>query len=172
MCTLLGRFVTPDVYIELLVPQIRTGGGGAVQFRMGTLRVFASLVQGSGYAQTITSDHLALISDVLVDKEIMMNESVLLLQEVANVVSSVLKCQKGLIASEGKAGYQHFLVLASLDSAEGDAKVPGHPELKSKVFFVFGGSHLDRYKNVLSSWWTTFLYQVPIHCTPRILIKP
>ncbi|KAJ3296291.1 HEAT repeat-containing protein 2 [Borealophlyctis nickersoniae] len=139
---LLGRYVDPDVYIELVTPQIRTGGGGSTQFRIGCLRVLGGLVRGARQADTRLRRYLPALADLLNERELAQNENVVLLSEVASVASEVVGKVPSVTvapgpteenAGIGREGYGLFVLLAQLLSVGGNDRIPGYLDLKTKA---------------------------------------
>ncbi|TPX57998.1 hypothetical protein SpCBS45565_g08096 [Spizellomyces sp. 'palustris'] len=148
---LLGRHVDTDVYLDIILPAIRTGGGGSTQFRLGCLRALAGLVRGTPMSR-FSKARLERVSDLVSEKELAQNENTELLAEVAGVVVELVKkvppvhvdtSEAASTRSEtvgvpnaeeiGRAGYVIFLVLARLSGVSEDDKVPGVPVLRQKT---------------------------------------
>ena len=132
------------MYSEHLIPQLKTGGGGALQFRIGALRVYAALLSGSNTAKTVTADHMQMISEALLDRDLMTSESIALLLELAKLVSVLMASPPGLLKIDDKASYNYFLVLSFLLSTEGEINVPFYPELKSAVSLFWSSLRCSR----------------------------
>lgn len=121
------------MYSEHLIPQLKTGGGGALQFRIGALRVYAALLSGSITAKAITTDHMQMISEALLDRDLMTSESIPLLLELAKLASTLMTSPSGLLKVEDKASYNYFLILSFLLSTDGETNTPSYPELINAV---------------------------------------
>ncbi len=104
-----------------------------MQFRIGALRVFGALLGGSNSTKSVTANHLHVISEALLDRDLMTSDSVSLLFELAKLVSTIISSELGLLKSDDKASYNYFLILSFLLSTEGSDKVPGFTELKTAV---------------------------------------
>ena len=128
----LGRFVNPSVYIDIVIPQIKSTTS-AVQFRIGTLRVLAHMLHGSLLSKSLESDQLKLLTGALADKDLLYNENVGILYEVANIMDVLLQVEQGLILVCDGTSYNIFSILASLESTDGDSKIAGYSQLKDKV---------------------------------------
>jgi dynein assembly factor 5 len=133
LCQNLGRFVSPDVYIDLIIPQIQTGGGGAVQFLIGSLKVLSNLLKGSNYSKTLIIDHIARVTQLIASKELISNENLGVRIEIALVLNSILEIQSGVFTLDDPVSYSIFYILVHLKSTEGDATVVGYTELLESV---------------------------------------
>ena len=130
----IGTYVEPDIYLQLIAPQIRTGGGGSTQFRLGCLRVLSGLVRGASAVNRIDL-HVEALADLLNERELIENENVVLLTEVSGVARGLVE---GLGSARqdaglGMEGYKLFLILVKLDSVPGNDKIPGYKDLRNNV---------------------------------------
>ncbi|KAJ3055054.1 HEAT repeat-containing protein 2 [Rhizophlyctis rosea] len=129
-----GTYVEPDIYLQLIAPQIRTGGGGSTQFRIGCLRVLAGLVRGASVANRIDR-HVEALADLLNERELIENENVLLLNEVSGVTRGLVE---GLGSTRRDAGlwvegYKLFLILVKLAAVPGNDQIPGYANLRNNT---------------------------------------
>jgi hypothetical protein len=123
------------VYMDVIIPHIRNGAGGASQFRIGALRVFSSLVQGSHQSKSIKKEHVTLITNLLSDKDLMSNENALILVEVARLLFHLVQeNQEELFGKHDETSYSIFCILGYLMSSEGTDKTSGYLELQKLTF--------------------------------------
>ncbi|RKO91223.1 armadillo-type protein [Blyttiomyces helicus] len=143
---LVGTYIDPSVTLQLLIPSLRTGSNGASQFRIGCLRALAAVVRGTVPAARL-AESVPLLVAVLAEPELVRNENVLVLVEVAAVAAELV----GKMGAENaQACLELYVVLVELLSVAGDERVPGFVELRQKVggfcrssdtggLFYFGG---------------------------------
>jgi len=134
---LMGHYVEPSVWLDVITPQIKRSAGGAVQSRIGCLKVLSSLIRGS--APEKLSQSIKYISSMINENELIHNENVFLLLEVSVVVqeiinkllpSSVKEVGNGM---EDSIGFTYFYILVQLKSTENNISVPGVKEMQSIV---------------------------------------
>lgn len=125
--------MSPDVYIDLIVPQIRTGGGGAIQFLIGALKVLSNLLKGSTIAGSLKIEQISRIVEVISSDEIISNENLLFRTEMANVLNSLLGVEKGVFVIDHPVSYSLFYILVHLRSAEGDGTIVGYADVLEQV---------------------------------------
>ncbi len=125
--------MSPDVYIDLILPQIQTGGGGAIQFLIGSLKVLSNLLKGSTQSKTCTIDHITRVTRAISSNELISNENLAFRIEMAFVVNSILGMQIGAFAVDNSVSYSIFYILVHLKSTEGDATLIGYSELSEQV---------------------------------------
>ncbi|KAI8810018.1 armadillo-type protein [Cladochytrium replicatum] len=145
-----GRYVAPEIYLEVAIPQLRTGGGGTTTYRTGVLLVVSSLLRGSTSASSLDSPLLAhrplelvlrmpVLVDALRDREIVGNENMAILKEVAGVVLEVVGAvlavagRDGAEEDVGRVRFGILVVLVQLLSVRGDQKVRGFEEMRSQA---------------------------------------
>ncbi|KAI9350767.1 armadillo-type protein [Obelidium mucronatum] len=133
----LGRFVEPDLYLNLLLSHSTINPDSSVTYTLGLIRTLGSLLAGTA-PTAITNAHCIIVSKFLADKEMCGNEGVPLLLEVANVAKVLAgKMAENAVSAGsgieiGEEGYLLFIILMTLLSAKGGDKVPGWTELISK----------------------------------------
>ncbi|KAJ3331441.1 HEAT repeat-containing protein 2 [Blyttiomyces sp. JEL0837] len=141
---MLGRFVNPDLYIDLLLSHASSNSSGTTAFRIGCLRTLHRLLYGTPPERLV--ERRVTIAQALADKELVGNENMLLLAEVATVafvlsgkVAASAAGTGGEIgaAPVGGEGYPLFVVLVSLSSVEGEDKIPGWTEVHAKTNEAF-----------------------------------
>ena len=125
--------MSPDIYIDLIIPQIQTGGGGAIQFLIGSLKVLANLLKGSTKVQSLSVDHISKVVEMISLNEIISNENISFRTELSNVLNSILGIQMGVLRPEQQVSYSMFYILVHLKSTEGDSTVVGYNELMEQV---------------------------------------
>ncbi|OUM70216.1 hypothetical protein PIROE2DRAFT_37495, partial [Piromyces sp. E2] len=134
---LLGHYVEPSVWLDVITPQIKRSAGGAVQSRIGCLKVLGSLVRGSDPEKLSSS--IKYISSIINENELIHNENVFLLLEVSIVVqeiinkllpSSINETNNGL---EESIGFMYFYILVQLKSTESNVNVPGVKEMQQNI---------------------------------------
>ncbi|KAI8999439.1 armadillo-type protein [Gaertneriomyces semiglobifer] len=148
---LLGAVIDPNVYLDVVLPAIRTGGGGSTPYRIGCLRVLAGLVRGTSMTG-FTRSHLERITEILNERDQCQNENTEVLVEVASVVTEVVNKLPRVqtraaghteslpeahavttIEDIGRAGYDLFVASAQLMSIPGDDSVPGSTQTRQKA---------------------------------------
>ncbi|KAJ3156098.1 HEAT repeat-containing protein 2 [Geranomyces michiganensis] len=128
--------VEPDVYLEVLVPALASGGGGATQFRLGCLRILQALISGTPLTR-LDAARVQRLTYVLQDRELMNNENTDVLAEVASVAAALTKVVATSPRSDDAAGKEScclelFVLLAYLHSVNEDKSVPENAFLRSK----------------------------------------
>ena len=131
----MGHYVSPDIYIDLVIPQLKTGGGGVLQFRIGALKVLSNLVKGSAGSDILSIDHITRIMELVASEDVISNESIPLMREISCVVNSVLLVRKGTFDEKKDPSYLIFYILTFLKSCDGDLNVVGYTELIQSVSF-------------------------------------
>ncbi|KAJ3008446.1 HEAT repeat-containing protein 2 [Thoreauomyces humboldtii] len=136
----LGKYVQPDVYLEVIDPALRNGQGGSTQHRMGCLRSLEGLLRGTPPAR-LDAVRLERLIHALHDKELMNNENVELLAEVSSVVAEIVKLVPSTAGTvptgnvsptAGNAAFGVFVIITHLFSIEADDKVVGNQQTRAK----------------------------------------
>jgi len=134
---LMGHYVEPSVWLDVITPQIKRSAGGAVQSRIGCLKVLGSLIRGSDPEKLSAS--IKQISSIINENELIQNENVFLLLEVSVVIREIVnKLLSSCITDTSKSleeniGFIYFYILVQLKSSESNVTVPGVKEMQSNV---------------------------------------
>ncbi|KAJ3024801.1 UNVERIFIED_CONTAM: HEAT repeat-containing protein 2 [Siphonaria sp. JEL0065] len=134
----LGKFVEPDLYLNLLISHSKINPDSTATYTIGIVRALGAILAGTP-AATLTSAHHSIIGKFLADKEMCGNEGIPLLLEVSKVAKVLAeKMAEAKSASADKIvgqeeGYLLFVVLVALLSARGNDKVPGWSETISNT---------------------------------------
>ncbi|KAJ3166316.1 HEAT repeat-containing protein 2 [Geranomyces variabilis] len=139
---ILGLHVEPDVYLEVLVPALTNGGGGATQFRLGCLRTLQALISGTPPSR-LDAARIQRLTTVLQDRELMNNENTEVLAEVASVAAALTKVVATTLPTDAAATRENcclelFVLLAYLHSVNEDKSVTENALLRSKCVEAFG----------------------------------
>ncbi|KAI8825196.1 armadillo-type protein [Fimicolochytrium jonesii] len=135
----LGSYVNPTVYLDVVGPALRSGAGGATQYRIGCLKALGALLRGTPPSRFDTVRLQTLIG-LVSDRELIHNENTKLLAEVASAVAEIVKLIPAAKAAGGnhdaaaqeKAAFELFIMTAQLISVEGNEQVPGVSEVRQK----------------------------------------
>ncbi|KAJ3003855.1 UNVERIFIED_CONTAM: HEAT repeat-containing protein 2, partial [Siphonaria sp. JEL0065] len=135
--TVLGRFVEPDLYLNLLLSHSAINPDSTATYTIGLVRALGAILAGTP-ATALQCAHHVVIAKFLADKEMCGNEGVPLLLEVSNVAKVLSEKMAELMSATSKhlgqvEGYLLFVVLITLLSAKGNEKVPGWSETISKA---------------------------------------
>ncbi|KAJ3414190.1 HEAT repeat-containing protein 2 [Chytridiales sp. JEL 0842] len=140
----LGRYVKPSMYMDLFASHIKNAGGSTTSFRIGYLRTFHSILKGT--PKELLSEFRSHVTGILMDKDMVGNENVGLLAEVATVAKVL--CEKMVWDNTnnvvGEEGYALFSILISLSSVHCDEKVPGYVEMHkatNEAFSLLSRAH-------------------------------
>ncbi|KAI8854501.1 armadillo-type protein [Chytridium lagenaria] len=119
---IVGRYVDPDLYINLLLNHIRSNSD-ALSFKLGCLKTLKSLLKGTPAErlQYRNFGDVAELASVLVAK-------------LAEVIGGEVEGVKGDLEV---VGYRLFVVLVTLSSPECGDNVKGWPEIKALVSDAF-----------------------------------
>ncbi|KAI8811252.1 armadillo-type protein [Cladochytrium replicatum] len=145
-----GRYVAPEIYLEVAIPQLYTGGGGTTTYRTGVLLILSSLLRGSTSASSLDDpllghrplellSRMPVLVDALRDREIVGNENMGILKEVAGVVFEIVGAVVAVTGSEGagedveRVRFGVLAVLVQLLSVGGDQKLRGFEEMRSQA---------------------------------------
>jgi len=134
---LIGHYVEPSVWLEVITPQIKRSAGGAVQSRIGCLKVLGSLIRGSDPEKLASS--IKYISSIISENELIHNENVFLLLEVSVVIQEIInKLLPANIRESGNGleestGFLYFYILLQLKSSENNINVPGVKEMQNNI---------------------------------------
>lgn len=132
---LIGLYVEPDVYLDVLLPALKTGAGGSTPYRMGCLRTLRGILAGTLPARLDGTRLLRLIA-VLQDRELMNNENTEVLAEVAAVAAALAKVMATAPPqppARDECCLELFVLLAYLHSVNEDKNVPENATLKREV---------------------------------------
>lgn len=134
---LIGHYVEPSVWLDVITPQIKRSAGGAVQSRIGCLKVLGSLVRGSDPEKLAAS--IKYLSSIISENELIHNENVFLLLEVSVVIQEIInkllpshvgETNNGI---EESIGFLYFYILLQLKSSENNINVPGVKEMQHNI---------------------------------------
>ncbi|ORX38796.1 ARM repeat-containing protein [Piromyces finnis] len=134
---LLGRYVEPSVWLDVITPQIKRSAGGAVQSRIGCLKVLGSLIRGSDPEKL--SSTIKYISVVINENELIHNENAYLLLEVSVVLQEIINklipasINEAFNSLEDSIGFKYFYILVQLKSTENNVNVPGVKEMQHNI---------------------------------------
>lgn len=123
----IGQFVKPETTLNLILPSLTTGGGGLSTFRIGCLRALQGVLKGTSSVDL--SSHLHNLLATLSDRELVQNESLAVMEELAKCllfVGQKLSPQSGSL-------FEFFYILVQLQSFPGDDKVVGWTSLQNTV---------------------------------------
>ncbi|KAI9092359.1 armadillo-type protein [Phlyctochytrium arcticum] len=136
---LLGHFVQPQIYLSIMLPAIRNGGGGSTSFRIGCLKTMRDLVHGTAPG-AFDKNTIEQIAELLLERELSQNEDTEVLAYVAALAAEVVQHLKaphpeaansgGLVSD--KAAFDLFLAIVHLGSVPMNDKIPGVPLLRQK----------------------------------------
>jgi dynein assembly factor 5 len=127
----LGEFVHPDTTLSLLLPALKTGGGGLSTFRLGCLRALGSVLQGSPAELMVPL--LPDLLNELSDRDLVTNENCLVLLELARCLLFV----GDKLTKERPLLFKYFFLAIHLKSVPGTDKVIGYTEMQAVVNQVF-----------------------------------
>jgi hypothetical protein len=128
------------MYMDLVLSHYTNGAGSTTSYRIGYLRTVRSII--SGTPTELLKPHRKTIADILVDKDMVGSENMLLLAEVASVaqvLASKMISTGGVDIESteiGAEGYTLFTILISLSSIESDDKVPGYSDMCTSVGYL------------------------------------
>jgi dynein assembly factor 5 len=134
---LIGYYVEPSVWLDVITPQIKRSAGGAVQSRIGCLKILGSLIHGSDPEKLAPS--IKYISSIINENELIHNENAFLLLEVSVVVKEIIN---KLLPSNIKEtnnrikesiGFIYFYILIQLKSSENSINAPGVKEMQFNI---------------------------------------
>ncbi|KAI8919361.1 armadillo-type protein [Powellomyces hirtus] len=151
---LIGQYVKPAVYLEVITPALIAGGGGSTQHRLGCLRTLAGILHGTP-ASRLANIFLQRLTHSLHDRELMNNENTGILAEVAGVAAELARLLWATAVPGGQAsqevsdetrqtGFELFVVLAHLHSVNQSDGVPESAMLKqrcSEAFSIMAVAH-------------------------------
>lgn len=112
---------------------MNTGGGGAIQFLIGSLKVLSNLLKGSTKSGSLKLDHISRIIEVISSNEHISNENLTYRLELANLLNAILKIENGVFNSDHPVSYSMFYILVHLKSTEGNAAMVGYNDLLERV---------------------------------------
>ncbi|KAJ3122638.1 HEAT repeat-containing protein 2 [Physocladia obscura] len=131
---LIGKYVDPDLYLHLLLSHSTSNPDAPTPFSIGCLRTLGAILSGTP-ANKLTNMHRMSVANTLIDNDLVGNENIPLLLEVANVAKVLAVKMSAVIADErdSNEGYTLFIVLLTLLSVRGNEKVPGWTETMFKT---------------------------------------
>ncbi|KAI9203339.1 armadillo-type protein [Polychytrium aggregatum] len=144
LATVIGRFVDPAVYLQVILPQVKTGGHGTSQFCIGCLRVLWALLSGSSGEHVWP--HAKTITGLLGESELINSENMPTLLEVSIALKTATK-QVGQYLTNGLAGdtetgadiaYGLFLPAVTLCGSDGNERTPGYVDMRKNVDETIG----------------------------------
>jgi dynein assembly factor 5, axonemal len=127
----LGEFVTPDTCLSLMLPALKSGGGGLSTFRLGCLRALQGVLAGSSSA-LITPLLPNLIAE-LSDRELITSESMAVTVELSKCVCSI----GDKLSTDRDVQFRYFYLAVQLKSIPGNEKLVGYTDLQKTVDEVF-----------------------------------
>ncbi|KAJ3378298.1 HEAT repeat-containing protein 2 [Lobulomyces angularis] len=136
----LGKYVNPNVYLEQILFFAKNGSGGSTPYRVGSLKVLQSLIEGSSaeFFCSKTSENIRTnvvqLTETLNDKELGGSDNNIILTEVAGCLlatvsklSEATKTEMEIVdvkSNKNDEEYHIFLLLIRLISIDGDEKYP------------------------------------------------
>ncbi|KAJ1565055.1 HEAT repeat-containing protein 2 [Nowakowskiella sp. JEL0078] len=139
---LIGSYVSSQIYLNVCLGHILSGGGSSTQFRVACLRIATALVRGSpdikhsiSYGldgdKYLDDARLQTVVDIISDKELAGNENLTVLIELASLVHELLerlnpKCNHDQIAENEKCKTLRF------EFSDFDENLIGFLEMKRK----------------------------------------
>ncbi|XJO70408.1 hypothetical protein BDV3_000086 [Batrachochytrium dendrobatidis] len=127
VASILGNYVNADATLSLLLPQLAMGGGSTTSFRLGCSRTLHGLIHG---ASTTISAHASRIVDALADKDLVLNENMLILYEISRCVCELLL---KVTTIDQDVSFKVLMILAQLESVVGDENMPGYINMQKKT---------------------------------------
>jgi dynein assembly factor 5 len=122
-----GTFISPETTMSLILPALSGSGGSSSTFRIGCLRALQGVLRGSS-SKSLES-HLPKILSCLSDRDLVQNESVPVIVELAKCFGEIGK----KLSNDPTVLFQYFFVLVHLESFPGDSKVTGWTGLMESV---------------------------------------
>jgi dynein assembly factor 5 len=124
----IGFYVKPETTLALVLPALKTGGGGESAFRLGCLRTIGGILKGT----PILEPQLGLVFEVFNDRDLIQNENCLVLLELAKSMESI----GAKLSGDKNINFQYFNILVQLKSVPGHAKITGYTEMQQNVFII------------------------------------
>ncbi|KAJ3237761.1 HEAT repeat-containing protein 2 [Chytriomyces hyalinus] len=139
---IIGRYVEPDVYLSLVLSHSTMNPDASTTFSIGCLRSLGALIAGTPVS-AIQASHRAQIAKALSDSDMVGSENVAVLLEVS-IVTKALASRMAQGGGVGSEGYTLFVVLMTLESVNGNDKIPGWLQMQKNTedaFELFAHAH-------------------------------
>ncbi|KAJ3228946.1 HEAT repeat-containing protein 2 [Chytriomyces hyalinus] len=139
---IIGRYVEPDVYLSLVLSHSSMNPDASTTFSIGCLRSLGALISGTPVS-AIQASHRVQIAKALSDSDMVGSENVAVLLEVS-VVTKALASRMAQGGGVGSEGYTLFVVLMTLESVNGNDKIPGWLQMQKNTedaFELFAQAH-------------------------------
>ncbi|KAJ3355712.1 HEAT repeat-containing protein 2 [Entophlyctis luteolus] len=158
----LGKYVDPDLYLNVLLSHSTLNHDSPELFSIGCLRTLNAILRGTP-ASALDTRHRVSIANALRDMELMKTENMAVVLEAA-VVTNVL-CSKMAIAADDikieSEGFTLFGVLIALASVRGNEMIPAWMEAMSKTDMAFDefskAHHLGSVDELYPMYFQSFL---------------
>lgn len=128
---MIGKNVKPDIYLETLTNLIITGGAGSSAFRIGSLKVLESFLDGCEPSLLLDAQ-IAFLGNFFLGADLSGNDNPLIVCQIASCMEKVLAKVAEANRKEAMT-FALFRVVARLKCVDGDEKTPGWKSNVQKV---------------------------------------